>query len=132
MAHLIEFRTSRFDPSKEPPNPINPIAGQSVLVWLRESVLPNATEPDFEDWGWYTEVESEGAWYMVGSICFEQREGSVGPERDWMLQIHRHRSFLDRVLGRNKLQVNDPLVAKVVGALRADPAFAQVEEKADA
>jgi hypothetical protein len=132
MAYLVEFKTARFDPSKEPPNPINPIAGQSALVWLREKVLPTATEPDHEDWGWYIEVEYKGARYLVGSICFEKNDGAVGLERDWMFQIHRNRSFVDKALGRNKMQVNDPLVARVVGALRADSSFTGIEEKADA
>lgn len=132
MAHLIEFKTTRFDPSKEPPNPINPIAGRSVLVWLRENLLPTATEPSHEDWGWYMDVQYEGTWYLIGSICFEHKEDSVGPEYDWMLQIHKNRSFLDKVLGRNKIQINDPLVTKIVRAIRADSTITDIEEKTDA
>lgn len=49
MAHVISFCTARFDTQKETPNPINPIAGQSVLNWLRDE-LANAsyrsTDPD--------------------------------------------------------------------------------------
>jgi len=36
MVHLITFVTDRFDPARETPNDINPIAGQAVLLWLRE------------------------------------------------------------------------------------------------
>ena len=36
MAHVIRFRTDKFDVSKERPNPINPIPGESLLLWLRE------------------------------------------------------------------------------------------------
>jgi len=35
MAHVVSFRTSKFDVRTETPNPINPIAGQGVLRWLR-------------------------------------------------------------------------------------------------
>ena len=31
MPHLISFTTKNFDASKETPNPINPIAGETVL-----------------------------------------------------------------------------------------------------
>jgi hypothetical protein len=53
MAHVIRLTTDKFDVSKERPNPINPIAGESLLVWLREKAKPRAllTEPDAEDWG---------------------------------------------------------------------------------
>jgi hypothetical protein len=38
VAHVITFRSSKFDVMKERPNPINPIAGESVLAWLREQL----------------------------------------------------------------------------------------------
>ena len=133
MAYIIEFKTAKFDPAKEPPNPINAIAGQSVLVWLREVALPAATDPDHADWGWYIEVQIEGAGYLVGSICYEPEEGSSsGPERDWLIQIHKNRSLIDKLLGRNKLQGDDPLIQKVVAALRVDSLFRDIQETADA
>ena len=132
MAHIIEFKTAKFDPSQEPPNPTNPIAGQSVLAWLRQSALPSATAPDHEDWGWYIEVENEGVGYLVGSICYEPEEGATGPDRDWLIQIHKNRSVLDKLFGRNKLEADDPLVRKVVTALRSDAAILDIRETADA
>jgi hypothetical protein len=39
MAHLITFTSSQFDVSVETPNPINPIAGEGVLKWLREKLV---------------------------------------------------------------------------------------------
>ena len=39
MAYLISFSTDRFDVSGEKPNAINPIAGETVLLWLREGLL---------------------------------------------------------------------------------------------
>lgn len=132
MAHLIEFKTAKFDPSKEPPNRINPIAGQSVLVWLRETALPSATEPDYEDWGWYMEVELGGTSYLIGSICYEPAEGVIGPERDWLVQIHKSRSLLNRLLGKNKLEAGDPLVQKIITTLCSEPTIGGLQETADA
>jgi len=131
MAHIIEFKTAKFDPVKEPPNPINPIAGQSVLAWLRQTALPTATVPEYEDWGWYMEVELEGVGYLVGSVCYDAEEGSAGADRDWLIQIHKNRSLLEKILGRNKLKANDPLVAKVVSALRSEPAIHCMQETVD-
>ena len=71
--------TDAFDPSSEPENPFNPIAGQSVLVWLREHALEGyeSSEPDCEDWGWYIEVQGGDSVYTVGAICFDD-EGDGG------------------------------------------------------
>ena len=56
MARVIRFMTDKFDVSKEPPNPINPIPGQSLLVRLRAQTQARTqlSEPDAEDWGWYS------------------------------------------------------------------------------
>lgn len=54
MAHVFTFRSARFDTAAETPNPINPIAGQSVLLWLGEQLRGSpytATTPAAEDWG---------------------------------------------------------------------------------
>ncbi len=129
MAYLISLRTAKLDPSKEPPNTINPIAGQSILVWLRDHVLASAhqsTEPDMEDWGWYIDVEVEDTWYMVGGIGYEN-EDDDSDEHEWLIQVHKHRSLMDKLRGRNKLEADDPLLVTIVGALRADPGFTEVE-----
>lgn len=131
MAILIEFKTSKFDPAAEPPNPINPIRGQSVLKWLREHVIPDATEPDYEDWGWYSELEFAGSKYLIGSICHDVDESPAGLLRDWMIQIHKRRSIGDRLLGRNRIRPDDPVAAQIVAALRGDPAFVDVETHVD-
>jgi hypothetical protein len=131
MPVLIEFKTSKFDPAAEPPNRINPIRGESILRWLRERVVPMATEPDAEDWGWYMEVEFSGCRYLIGSICHDSGAGASDALRDWMLQVHKRRSLTDKVLGRNKIHSADPLVQAIVTALRADPAFVQIEQHDD-
>jgi hypothetical protein len=38
MVHLVTFTSSQFDVAAETPNPINPIAGEGVLNWLREKL----------------------------------------------------------------------------------------------
>jgi hypothetical protein len=93
MARVIRFTTDEFDVSKECPNPINPIPGESLLVWLREQAEPRAqlTEPDAEDWGWYSFVDWDGRQYLLGASASDD-EG----EREWVLQIDKQRSMLVR------------------------------------
>ena len=90
MAHLISFTTDRFDVSGETPNPINPIAGQSVLLWLREELLRaqyRVTQPDTEDWGWYIDVESAAASYLVGASADAV---DPTPTIEWVVRVHKN------------------------------------------
>ena len=126
MAHLVSFRTAKFDVRTEEPNPINPIFGQSVLNWLRPMLAHarcSATQPATEDWGWYMDVQCEGASYLVGASA--DAENST-PLHEWIVQVHKHRSLKDKLFGRNKMAVDDPLVALIERFVRADPQFLDV------
>ena len=127
MAHLITFSTAIFDISQEEPNPINPIAGQTVLQWIRARLKGSgykATEPETEDWGWYIDVEGNGSSYLVGASG--QPEGPAS-DIDWTVQIHKHRSFKEKLTGRNKMSADDPLTALLEGFVRAEPAIRGVD-----
>jgi hypothetical protein len=132
MAHLISFRTARFDVSKETPNPINPIAGEGVLNWLRDELAKaqyRSTAPSTEDWGWYIDVEGPGASYFVGASG--DAEDST-PEREWIVQVHKKRSLRDKLLGRNKMTSDDALFALIESIVRADNRIEQVAVDKDA
>lgn len=136
MAQLISFKTSLFDPGQERPNPINPIAGESVLHWIRERVLKGkyaSSEPDAEDWGWYIEVDAGESGYLIGAGGeFEESDRKSGADLEWLIQIHKQRSIKEKLLGRNKLQDDDPFVAELVDALKGDPSFSDVQVEVDA
>jgi hypothetical protein len=125
MAHLISFDSSRYDLAAEPPNPINPIAGVSVLHWLRETLGDGyaVSEPDAEDWGWYVDVTRAGAVYLVGASAEANDRGGA----HWMIQIHRHRSLKDKLTGANKLSPDDPLTIRIAALLVTDPAIRNLE-----
>jgi len=126
MAHVISFTTARFDVSKETPNPTNPIAGQSVLNWLREALGKaenQSTEPDTEDWGWYMDVRSAGSVYLVGASADAT---DSGPDIEWTVQVHKHRTLADKLLGKNKMAADDPLSAQIESIIRADATFKDI------
>ena len=132
MAHIVSFRTSKFDVSAEMPNPTNPIAGQSVLRWLRLELGKSGyttTEPDTEDWGWYMDVTGNDGSYLVGASA--DAEPST-PQVEWVVQVHRHRSMSDKLFGRNKMAADDPLVALIEKILRADPQISEVSVEREA
>jgi hypothetical protein len=120
MAHLISFSSTRFDIAKETPNPINPIAGESVLQWIRERLRDSpytATAPATEDWGWYVYVSGAGVSYLVGASAYANNQGR---NIDWTVQIHKKRSLKDKITGTNKLTIDDPLSALIERIIRAD------------
>jgi hypothetical protein len=132
MAHLVSFRTAKFDVRAEDPNPINPIPGQSVLRWLRAELAKadyTVTEPSTEDWGWYVDVDAEGAHYLVGASG--DAESSMR-DMEWIVQIHKHRSLKEKIFGQNKMAVDDPLVALIERIVRADPQISEVAVQRDA
>ena len=132
MAHLITFATGNFDIAREEPNPINPIAGQAVLNWLRSKLHSSgytATEPDPEDWGWYIDVEGNGASYLVGASGEPERPSQ---DIDWTIQIHRIRSLTDKLTGRNKMAKDDPLTSLLETFVRGEPGIRDVHVEQDA
>lgn len=129
MASVIRFNTSKFDVAAERPNPINPITGQSLLAWLRQAAKPRVaiTEPEPEDWGWYSFAEWNGRTYLLGSSASEEDNG----EREWVLQVVKQRTLLEKVLGRERMQEDDGLAAFVLGLLAQEPAFVGVSAGAE-
>lgn len=125
MVHLITFVTGRFDPAKETPNDINPIAGQAVLLWLRErlqSLGYDTTLPAMEDWGWYAGSDNGTSSYLVGA----SGDPESGPDVHWFIQIHKHRSLKDRMFGRNRLNSADRLSEAVERLVRGEKDFRDV------
>ena len=123
MAHLITFATRKFDISKETPNNINPIAGEGVLEWIRHRLAGTgfiATKPSPEDWGWYMNVEGISASYRVGASGEPDRSP---PDVDWTIQVHRKRSVMDKLTGKNKLSSDDALFVLLERLVLANPDF---------
>ena len=128
MARVIRFTTDKFDVSKERRNPINPIAGESLLVWLQEQAKPRAqlTDPDTEDWGWYSFVDWNGRQYLLG-VSASDDEG----EREWVLQIEKQRSMKEKLLGRATMTADDECATFFQGLLEREPAFKAVSVDPD-
>lgn len=126
MAHIISFRTDKFDVSSEEPNPINPIAGQSVSAWLKAFLADTdwtLSEPDAEDWGWYMYVDSGGQSYLVGaSADADSRDVVVA----WVVQVHKNRSLMDKLFGRNRLAGDDPVFRRLESIITSESSIRDV------
>ena len=129
MASVFSFSTSKFDVAAEDPNPINPIAGQSLLAWLREAAQPQVviSEAEPEDWGWYSFAEWNGRTYLLGSSVSEEDNG----KHEWVLQVVKQRWLIEKVLGRERMQKDEGLAVFVLGLLEQEPAFLGVAATAE-
>jgi hypothetical protein len=129
MHPVIRFNSNRFNLSLEPENPINPIRGVSLLHWLKEQ-LPahlSMTEPDAEDWGWYSFVVWEGRTYLIGSCAYDEPDGN----HEWVLQFEKHRSFKEKLLGRAKMTQEDPCFQFIKDLIYREPSFTHVSIEYD-
>ena len=115
----LRFRTARFDTARETPNPTNPIFGESLLTWLRERLAPThpMPAPAPEDWGWYSDLTWDGRTYLIGA-------SSEGPEEDglceWVLQVEKRRSAMEKLTGRAKMDAADPCLRALHALLAAE------------
>lgn len=102
---ILRFTTAFFDVSKERPNPVNPIAGESLLLWLQAQARPQLelSAPEAEDWGWYSDVIVDGRAYTIGASASGDEDddegGNADPRgaREWVLQIVKHRSVSEKL-----------------------------------
>ena len=129
MPHVFHFKSVKFDLTQEPPNPINPIGGQSVLNWLREKLEGSAyavSEPDTEDWGWYVDATGGGQKYLIGASA-DANELVAGEVVEWAVQVVKSRSLMDNLFGKNKQTQDDPLAALVESFLRSEPEILELD-----
>ena len=115
MNRIIRFRSRALDLSREPENPINPIAGAVLLQWLQgQPELAGLSDPSPEDWGWYSHVDVSGRSYMVGACIYPDASG----EHEYLIQFQKQRTLLEQLTGRAKIGAHDPVVARVLSAVQ--------------
>ena len=124
-AIVIRFTTGLFDVAKERPNEINPIHGESLLLWLAEKLKGQVAVPvpETEDWGWYVDIDWKGRSYMLGASA---SEGEESGQREWVLQIVKHRTLIERLLGKERMTAEDECAAYLRHLLEHETAFQEV------
>jgi hypothetical protein len=125
VARVLRFRTAAFDITKERPNPINPIPGESLLLWLIDKAKSSVeiSAPDSEDWGWYSHADWMGRKYLLGaSACAEEHDG----QREWVLQIDKHRSVKEKLLGWERMSQDDECAQYFHSLIEQEASFREV------
>ena len=117
----ITFTTSIFDVSKETENQANQIYGESFLLWLKEKAKDRIEllEPDYEDWGWYSNIKWNGRTYMLGA---SSDEGST-----WFFHITKQRTLKEKLLGREKIDESDGCWNYLLSLIKSESNFKDIE-----
>ncbi|WP_444995699.1 hypothetical protein [Aliikangiella sp. IMCC44359] len=129
MNEVIYFKTKMFDLSKEEENPYNPIYGKSLLIWLKDKLKDELeiTEPGPEDWGWYSELSWEGRNYLIGSSAHFSEGDDPAEEVEWVFQVHKDRSFREKIFGREKMNKDDSCFNFFKGVFEKESNLVDVE-----
>lgn len=124
MNYSIRFETAKFDVTREDENSINPIWGQSLLLWLKDKLAGKVQleDPDAEDWGWYTTVEWNGRAYLLGASAMR----TDADDYEWVFQVDKHRSFREKLSGREKMTRNDECLQFFKQLFEAESEFKHV------
>ena len=122
MHPMIRFTTDVFNIKKEDKNPINPIYGQSLLLWLKEKTSASyiMSTPDYEDWGWYSNIIYNDKKYMIGASSEEDG-------LEWVLQISKQRSLIEILLGKEKITKNDKCFLYFKKIIETESSFKNIE-----
>ncbi|MCE2572470.1 hypothetical protein [Motilimonas eburnea] len=128
MFQDIYFKTAQFDVTKESENPINPIFGESLLQWLYAELNGKypMSESAPEDWGWYSELSFNGDEYLLGACAYFEVGDDPSAEIEWVFQIHKYRSWKEKLFGRTKMDANDPCLLFFKALLEQNTQFRQV------
>ena len=122
------FATSAFgDPDEIRKQNVNEIEGNSLARWLSGELKSrgiDASEVWAEDHGWDFSIMHAGAKYL----CACSREDGEGGPAEAHVTLHKSRSVMDKMMGRNKLDPADAAIAAIRSALTASADVNGLEE----
>lgn len=118
----ITCKTDRFNLSVVGPDFINDCCfGEDFSAWLVTALSDTGVKADvicMEDYGWANQAELDGSSYLM-SVTSTPEEDPARPNfGEWHVLLERKRTLLEKLLGQNKGSAADPIVAKVIEALR--------------
>lgn len=113
----------------EKENPINPIYGYSLLNWLQKETKGKIeiSAPEAEDWGWYSLLRLDDKKYMIGASVYYKKGDDSTRELEWVFQVNKQRSLVEKLLGKNKMDENDSCLLYFKSIFEFDSIFKEIE-----
>ena len=124
------FETSKFNLSEQQEHFINPCCfGEDLAEWLCEQLKQKGLQPNSpaqEDWGWYTEVVSANATYSINISGNAENENVPSNLGEWRLSVEKHRTFLEKLRGKQEIERDAPLIRMLIEILEGEQEFSKV------
>lgn len=123
MSIDVTCKTDRFNLSVVGPDFINDCCfGEDLSKWLVSALSDNGVDAKvicMEDFGWSNQAAYQGISYLM-SVAGNSDEDPTRPDfGQWHIMLERHRTFFEKILGKNKMTVADPVVGMVVQVLKS-------------
>jgi hypothetical protein len=119
----VTCKTDRFNLSVVGTDFINDCCfGEDFSKWLVSALESQGVGADLlcmEDCGWANLATFEGVSYLICVAGNSEEESSRPNFGTWHVMVERHRTFKEKLLGRNKTTVEDLLVHRVMNVLRS-------------
>ncbi len=118
----VTGKTDRFNLSVVGEDFINDCCfGEDFSKWLVKGLSAVGVVANvicMEDFGWSNQATFNGATYLM-CVAGNSDEDTDRPNYGtWHVMLERHRTFKDKIFGKNKALATDPIVDKVVQLLR--------------
>jgi hypothetical protein len=119
----VTCKTDRFNLSVVGEDFINDCCfGEDFSQWLVTTLEADGVDADLicmEDFGWANQVVYEGVSYLMCVAGTSEEEPNRPNYGTWHVMLERHRTLKDKLFGKNKTTLSDPVVEKVAKVLRS-------------
>lgn len=126
----ILFDTNRFNLSEIKPHFINDCCfGEDCATWLGKKLQNNGlttTEIFQEDWGWAFYIEYKEQKYFIGINGNIDEKNAETNQGQWRIMIDKNRSFMEKILGKNNLDVTDEVITATYDVLIKESDFKNI------
>jgi hypothetical protein len=134
-ARDLLFATDRFNLSQVGEHFVNPCCfGEDLAAWLRSKLSEkgiHVSEPGQEDWGWFLRAKQGNDSYFL-AVSGNSANGTDQDYGEWRIIVLKKRSIWDQVMGKGKIEDDDPMLQIIEEILRAEADLVGVRRGAEA